>query len=263
MGKPFKSMIISLLRDIIIFIPSLIILASMNGVVGMLWAALIADVISFIIAFSILFIDNKMQHKEITVNDNKVALEVNDIPKDLVITISREYGSGGRYVGKLLAKELKIKFYDKELIKLTAEKSGLSESYIKTNEQIKNNYSIFYNNDDNIFITESEIIKKISKEPCVIIGRCADYVLENNKNVYKIYLYSDLDNKIKRCTKYYGLSKDEAIKNIKKVDKDRAKHYEYYTNRKWKDFTNYDLAINVDKLGIGGTVKAIKNVLNK
>ncbi len=263
MGKPFKSMIISLLRDIIIFIPSLIILASMNGVVGMLWAALIADVISFIVAFSILFIDNKMQHKEITVNDNKVALEVNDIPKDLVITISREYGSGGRYVGKLLAKELKIKFYDKELIKLTAEKSGLSESYIKANEQIKNNYSIFYNNDDNIFITESEIIKKISKEPCVIIGRCADYVLENNKNVYKIYLYSDLDNKIKRCTKYYGLSKDEAIKNIKKVDKDRAKHYEYYTNRKWKDFTNYDLAINVDKLGIGGTVKAIKNVLNK
>ena len=263
MGKPFKSMIISLLRDIIIFIPSLIILASMNGVVGMLWAALIADVISFIVAFSILFIDNKMQHKEITVNDNKVALEVNDIPKDLVITISREYGSGGRYVGKLLAKELKIKFYDKELIKLTAEKSGLSESYIKANEQIKNNYSIFYNNDDNIFITESEIIKKISKEPCVIIGRCTDYVLENNKNVYKIYLYSDLDNKIKRCTKYYGLSKDEAIKNIKKIDKDRAKHYEYYTNRKWKDFTNYDLAINVDKLGIGGTVKAIKNVLNK
>ena len=263
MGKPFKSMIISLLRDIIIFIPSLIILASMNGVVGMLRAALIADLLSFIL--SIITLNSNAKEKKI---ENKkeiedISVQIKEIPKNYVITIAREYGSGGRYVGKLLAKELKIKFYDKELIKLTAEKSGLSESYIKANEQIKNNYSIFYNNDDNIFITESEIIKKISKEPCVIIGRCADYVLENNKNVYKIYLYSDLDNKIKRCTKYYGLSKDEAIKNIKKVDKDRAKHYEYYTNRKWKDFTNYDLAINVDKLGIGGTVKTIKNVLNK
>ena len=81
------------------------------------------------------------------------------------------------------------------------------------------------------------------------------------KNVYKVFLYSDLESKINRCVKYYGLKKDEALKNIKKIDRDRAKHYEYYTNKKWRDFENYDIALNVDKLGILGTVHTLKNII--
>ncbi len=261
MGKSIKSMILSLARDIAIFIPSLLVLAKFYGVVGMLWAALIADILSFILALIILKFDNKKENMNEEINNTKVLDEINLIPNNYVITISREYGSGGRYIGELLAKELNIKFYDKEIIRLALEESGLSEKYIKDNEQIKNSFNIYYNNDDNIFLVESEIIKKISKEPCVIIGRCADYILKDNKNVYSIFLYSDLENKIKRCTKYYGMQAKEASKEIKNIDKRRSKHYEYYTNRKWKDFTNYDLTINVDKLGVGGTVKAIKNII--
>ncbi len=261
LGKPVKSMILSLSRDIVVFIPSLIILASIYGVVGMLWAALIADVISFVLALIIVFNDNKKAGKEEVVSDKKLEKDITTLPKSLVITIAREYGSGGRYVGELLAKELNVKFYDKEIIRLASKASGLEEEYISENEQSKISYNAYYNNDDEIYIAEEEVIKDISKNPCVIIGRCADYILKDKKNVYKIFLYSNLDDKIKRCTKYYGLNKEDAVKKIKKVDKDRSKHYEYYTNRKWKDFDNYDLAINVDKLGVLGTVNAIKKIV--
>ncbi len=260
MGKSFKSMVLSICRDIIIFIPVLVILAKYFGVVGMLWAALIADVITFILAMIILFFDTKKQNFKLKISNKKEFNEVNLIKNNFIITISREFGSGGRYVGELLAKELNINFYDKEIINLTAKESGLSEDYIIANEQVKNSFNIYYNNDDNIFLSESKIIKNISKKPCVIIGRCADYILKDNINVYKIFLYSDLDNKIKRCVKYYGMKKEQALKEIKNIDKNRAKHYEYYTNRKWKDFSNYDLVINVDKLGVIGTVNIIKNI---
>ncbi len=258
MGKPIKSMILSLSRDIVIFIPVLIILAKFYGVVGMLYSALIADVISFILSVIILLKDNKPIKEDISIKDDTISKDINLVPNDFVITIVREYGSGGRFVGELLAKELNVKFYDKELIRLASIKSGLSENYISDNEQIKNNYNLYYNNDDKIFITESDIIKSIAKEPCIIIGRCADYILKEKNNVYKIFLYSDYDNKINRCMKYYGLTESEASKKIKIIDRARARHYQYYTNQKWKDFTNYDLVINVDKLVLGELLKQLK-----
>lgn len=260
-GKPVKSMILSLLRDIVIFIPTLIILARLYGVVGMLWAALIADVVSFIIAIMILM-NNDKKDKKIVVTEKSISSDINKLPKQLVITIAREYGSGGRYVGKLLAEKLNIKFYDKEIIRLASKESGLNKDYIEDNEQVKNSFNIFYNNDDEIFIAEKKVINNIAKEPCVIIGRCADYILKDKKNVYKIFLYSSLDDKIKRCIKYYGLNKEEAMKKIIKTDKDRSKHYEYYTNQKWKEFSNYDLIINVDTLGVIGTVNTIEKIIN-
>ena len=260
-GKPVKSMILSLLRDIVIFIPTLIILARLYGVVGMLWAALIADVVSFIIAIMILM-NNDKKDKKIVVTEKSISSDINKLPKQLVITIAREYGSGGRYVGKLLAEKLNIKFYDKEIIRLASKESGLNKDYIEDNEQVKNSFNIFYNNDDEIFIAEKKVINNIAKEPCVIIGRCADYILKDKKNVYKIFLYSSLDDKIKRCIKYYGLNKEETMKKIIKTDKDRSKHYEYYTNQKWKEFSNYDLIINVDTLGVIGTVNTIEKIIN-
>lgn len=260
-GSPVKSMVLSLLREIIIFIPVLITLASIYGVVGMLWAALVADIITFILAIIIISRNNQNDKSVEKVKDKEIDNDIHYLPEKFVITISREYGSGGRYVGKLLAKELNVKFYDKEIIRLASKESGLTENYIQNNEQIKNNFTTYYNNADEIFFAEKDVIKELAKEPCIIIGRCADYILANQKNVYNIFLYSDLESKVKRCTKYYGLKKTEALNNIKKIDKARAKHYEYYTNQKWKDFSNYDLALNVDKLGVLGTVNAIKNII--
>lgn len=260
-GKSGKSMLVSLLRDIAVFIPVLIILAKVYGVVGMLWASLIADIIAFIVAI----ICVKSEHKEKVVSSEKDFTDINHhrkvFNKNVVITIAREYGSGGRYVGKLLANELNIPCYDKEIIRLTAKESGLEENYIKMQEQTKKDFNVYYNNDDKIFLSETNVIKKLAKKPCIIIGRCADYVLKNQKNVYKIYLYSDMNSKINRVVKYYNVDNTKARKEIEKINKDRKKHYNYYTNQKWDNLSNYDIAINVDVLGVEKTVEAIKAIL--
>ena len=259
-GSSFKSMLVSVLRDIILFIPSLIILSSIYGITGMLYAALIADIISFIIAI-ILVKEPKT---------TKLTKEVNEDIKDnvknnkkTVITISREYGSGGRDVGKLLAEYLHVPCYDKEIILETAKKSGLNKEYIKENEQIKKDFNIYYNNDDNIYLNESKVILSMAKKPSVIIGRCADYILKDNLNVYKVFLYSDEQHKIDRVTKYYNISKEDALKEIKKVNKNREKHYEYYTNKKWNDPSNYDILLNVDVLGVAKTAKILQDIITK
>lgn len=260
-GKSFKSMFISVMRDVVLFIPVLIILAKFYGITGMLWAALIADVIAFII--SIFMVREKKN--EILINGivNENLLEDKKIiPENIVITISREYGSGGRYVGKLLAEYLKVPCYDKEIIIETAKKSGLSDEYVKQFEQTKKDFSIYYNNDDNIFLNESKVIKNMANNSCVIIGRCADYILKDRKNIYKVFLYSDMENKVKRVVNYYGINKADAKKEINLVNKNRTKHYEYYTGQKWNDMNNYDLAINVDKLGVVKTSEIIKEILN-
>ena len=160
---------------------------------------------------------------------------------------------------------LGIKFYDKEIINLVSKESGMSVEYIEESEQKKKNIGgNFYNNDDELFAAETKVIKKLSKESCVIVGRCSDYILKDKKDVFKVFLYSSDSDKVKRAVKYYGLDKEKALKEIKKINKLREKHYNYYTNRKWKDFTNYDLVINVDILGVEKTAKIIKEtILNK
>ena len=175
---------------------------------------------------------------------------------NIVITLTREYGSGGRYIGKLVAQKLGIKLYDKEFIIEVAEKTGLSEQYIKENEQKRNALDILNNgyysdlsNSDELFVKESQLIKEVSgREPCIIVGRCADQILKDNKNVLKVFIYSDMKNKIDRAVKYYGMDKKKAEKEIIRIDKLRENHYKYYTEKKWKDFSNYDICINSDKV---------------
>lgn len=257
-GKSFKSMFISVMRDVVLFIPALVVLAKMFGIVGMLWAALVADVIAFIIAIFMTF----ERKNKVSISEVKNISEVDAVfIKPMVITISREYGSGGRYVGKLLAEKLGIPCYDKEIIVDTARESGLDIEYIKENEQIKNDFNIYYNNDDNIYLCESKVIKNLAMKPCIIIGRCADYILKDRNDVYNVFLYSSMDKKIDRVTKYYGIDAEKAKNEINRVNKRRAKHYEYYTNQKWNDVSNYDLAVNVDTLGVENTALMIKNII--
>ena len=118
-------------------------------------------------------------------------------------------------------------------------------------------------NDDNLFIAESKAIKEIAeKGSCVIVGRCSNYILKENPNVINIFLYSDDESKVKRAVKYYGLDEKNALQEINRINKNREKHYNYYTQEKWKDLNNYDLSINVDKLGVEETAEFIAEFVN-
>lgn len=266
MGSSFKSTILALARDVIFFVPTIILIASLShSVVKMLWSAIIADVLAFITGVILLRQEFKQMDKlseEINIEDEKIKLGTPLLNNKVVITISREYGSGGHFVGKLLAEELGINFYDKEIINLTSKEYGFNKNYIEQNEEQSAKSSMFYTNDDKLFESESKVIESLAKkEACVIVGRCADYVLRNRKHTVKIFLYSDMNSKINRTVKYYGLDKTTAEKEINRINKQRAKHYNYFTNREWYSFDNYDLAINVDKLSIEETVKMIKNII--
>ena len=266
MSSSLKSTILALARDVIFFVPSIILIASLShSVVTMLWSAIIADILAFITGVILLKQEFKNMDKltnESTTKDEKLNLGSPLLNNKIVITISREYGSGGHFVGKLLAEKLGIKFYDKEIINLTAKEYGFNKKYIELKEEQSVSSGIYYTNDDKLFESESKVIEALAKkESCVVVGRCADYVLRNKKYVFKIFLYSDMDSKIKRSVKYYGLDKDKAEKEINKINKQRAKHYNYFTNREWNSFENYDLAINVDKLGVEKTAELLKNII--
>ena len=259
LGNAKKAAACTFIRQIVLFIPISLLLARYFGLDGILYAGPIADVLCFIIVVFI-FLSEYRKLKDINNSNTIDDVSING-EKGVVVTISREYASGGRYVGQLLAKELDVPFYDKEIISLSAKASGFTEEYIESNEQKKRTISSEYNSDDAIFVAESKVIHDIAKTSGVIVGRCADYVLKDKANVYKIFLYSDIDSKVKRAIKYYGINEDEAVKIIKKTDSERAKHYKYYTGREWRNFDNYDMAINVDTLGVEKTASLIKDII--
>ncbi len=262
LGNVLKATMVSFIRQIILFIPIACLLGLVlnKGIYGVLYAGAISDAICFIICIFIF----GSEYLKLTKKDVKKDYQNDDIinqnnykGKHIVITISREYGSGGRYVGELLAQKLNIAFYDKKIINLSAEKSGLSKEYIEKIDEKNTTMKVENNNDDRLFVAESKVIKDLAKNSCVIVGRCSDYILKDNKNVIKVFLYSDLESKVKRAIKYYGLDDKKALKEINKINKQRAKHYKYYTNRDWYNLDNYDLMINVDKKGIEKTVDQI------
>lgn len=264
LGNVIKSTAVTFIRQIILLIPISLLLAFVfnKGIYGVLYAGCIADIICFIITIFIL----KSEYKKLGIKekyDNYTEIHEGNLTykgHHIVITISREYGSGGRFVGKLVAEKLGISFYDKELISLSAKKSGLSEEYVELVDEKKKSGNYANNNDDRLFIAETKVIEQLAKkESCVIVGRCADYILKDNKDTIKVYLYSDDENKVKRAVKYYGLDEIDALKQINKINKERQKHYKFYTNREWKNQNNYDLLINVDKYGVEKTADIICN----
>lgn len=263
LGNVVKATAVSFIRQIILFIP-LAFLLSMGfnlGLNGILYAGCLADSLTFVIA-SIIFIG---EYKKLGIYSTKEK-EENDavIPKTykgkkIVVTISREYGSGGRYVGELLAKNLGIPFYDKNLIILSAKESGLATEYVKKNEQTLEGPQT---TDDLLYIATTKVIEKLYKKgSCVIVGRCGNFILKNKKDVLKVYLYSSLDDKINRVTKYYNIDKDKALNTINKVNKERKKHYKYYTNTILDDYNNYDLVLDVSKFGVEKTTDIISNII--
>ncbi len=266
-GKSVRSAVLSLSRQLIILIPSMIILGKIFGLMGVLYAGPVADGLAVILAIILLVIELKKLKAPISKEKAKedTAQIESKLEEHITITIAREYGSGGRYVGKLLAERLGIKLYDKNFISKVAEETGLSENYIEENEQKKSNLAHLNNsyyaglsNSDELFLNEANIIKDLAqKESCVIIGRCADFILKEQENVIKVFIYSDMENKIKRATEIYEVDRKNAEKEITKINKLRANHYKYYTGKEWNDFRNYDISINSDTLGVEKTADII------
>mgnify|MGYP004580612405 CR=1 FL=1 len=272
-GKSTKSAILSLSRQIVILIPAMIILSKIFGVMGVLIAGPVADGIAFVLAA--FFLIKEVKCLKLTDGVKNAKVETPQLPsksdEHIVITIAREYGSGGRYIGKLIAEKLGIKLYDKNFIEEMADETGLSAEYIKENEQKRNVLDVFNNgyysglsNADELFIKESEFIQDVaSKESCIIVGRCADFILKDHKNVLKIFISSSMEDKIKRATEFYHMDKENAEKEINRINKLRENHYEYYTEKEWKNPSNYDICINSDSVGIDNSVDLICNIVNK
>lgn len=264
LGNVKKATTVSFIRQIILFIPIALILCILckKGIYGALYAGCISDSITFVISIFILL----SEYKKLK-DDNQDIVVTNENQKadyqgsKIVVTISREYGSGGRYVGKLLADRMHLPFYDKELISLAAKESGLSSAYIIKNDEIMASSKYKDNNDDRLFVAEVKVIKDLAKHSCVIVGRCSDYILKDTKNTLKVFLYSDMDSKVKRAVKYYGISKEKAEKQIESINKKREKHYKYYTDRAWKNPNNYDLMLNVDLFGVEKCAELIENII--
>ena len=183
-----------------------------------------------------------------------------------VITISREYGSGGRAIGERLAKELGIPFYDKELIFMAAKESGLSEEYIKKTEQMKSTsflYGLYMGAqqlpmNDQIFLVQSKIIRQVASEgPCVIVGRCADFILQDKADCLKVFIHADMAYRAKRIVEVYGEREQSPEERLRDKDKRRAAYHRFYTNMKWGHAQNYHLTLDSGVLGIDKCVNII------
>jgi cytidylate kinase len=268
LGNVKKATAVTFTRQIILFIPIALVLTRILGLYGTLYAGPIADTICFIIVVFLLLSEYrkigkaKKEESHTLVDDTSTN---NVLNKKVVITISREYGSGGRYIGRIIADRLGIRFYDKDLVELVSKETGMSEEFIEENEQKRkwgSSLNSSYNNDDKLFEAESKVISDIAeKESCVIIGRCADYILKDKEDVIKIFIYNSDENKIKRVVKYYDQDEKNALKEIEKINKERAKHYKFYTGNEWGSVKNYDYMINSDYLGVEKTAELISNIV--
>ncbi|MBQ0050874.1 MAG: cytidylate kinase-like family protein [Treponema sp.] len=209
-----------------------------------------------------------------------------------IITISREYGSGGRLIGKMVADQLGYEFYDREIIDMAAKESGLSAEFIKKTEQNLSSgwlYNLLLGTSyagttgnatqpvgqqglplaDQVFNAERKVIINLAKDkPCVIVGRCADYVLStaeeiNQSELLNVFIYADIDAKVKRIEEIYKESEGDAKKQIIQTDKRRANHYNTFTENTWGDRKNYDMMINSSSVGIEATAKWIVELAKK
>ena len=195
----------------------------------------------------------------------------------VIFTIGRQFGSGGRQIGKALASKLGIPFYDKELLALAAKDSGLSEALFHNADEkptssllyslVMGNYpmatgAIGFNEmplNDQLFLIQSKTIKKVAeKGSCVIIGRCADYILRDNPNTISVFIHAGLEARIKRATEVYQAPKEKAEEVCLKADKTRANYYNYYSDQKWGMCRTYDLSLDSSLLGIEGCVEIIE-----
>lgn len=203
----------------------------------------------------------------------------NTISKKFIVTIARGYGSGGRTIGKMLADRLGVKFYDKDLIRMASDVSGINESLFGQSDE-KTKSGVFgkpgvykgeviapgksgFISEENLFNYQAMVIKQIAEEgSCVIVGRCADYVLRDDPSVVRVFIYADEEACIKNAADVKGITdRREALKTIASTDKERAAYYKAHTGREWIDARNYDICLNSGNLGFDKCVEIITNFI--
>lgn len=201
--------------------------------------------------------------------------------ENVVITIARQYGSGGRTVGEMLAEKMGIHFYDQELLKLASDDSGINEAlFVNADEKVKINRLFHlsktaYNGElippdsddfvstDNLFNYQAKIIRQLAeRESCVIMGRCADYILKDYPNVLSVFVHAPMDFLMEQASKKHCMSEKDLERYILKTDKYRSEYYHYHTEREWTDARNYDLCLNSSKLGFERCVEEIIAYIN-
>ena len=197
-----------------------------------------------------------------------------------IITIGREFGSGGHEIGAHLAEKLEIPLYDKEMLDRASKDSGIAEEILKAHDEkptssflyslVMDTYSLGYKTgsysdmpiNHKIFLAQFEAIKKIADEgPCILIGRCADYALENYSNVLSVFIHADTTKRAKRISRMYDMTESKAREMILRTDKKRGSYYNYYTNKKWSAVQSYDVCLDSGKLGIDGCVETIIEII--
>ena len=191
-----------------------------------------------------------------------------------IITISREFGSGGRFIGEEVAKQLGIAYYSENIIDQIAQQSGLSPEYIEENAELSSKNGLFAyafsgrditgkSVDDMLYEAQRKVILEIAeKEPCVMIGRNADFILKDRDDVLNVFIHGDMPEKIKRICKLYDVTEDGAIKLIKDTDKRRRTNYNFYTEQKWGMARNYTLSLNSSQLGYERCEKMIMDCVD-
>lgn len=188
----------------------------------------------------------------------------------MIITITREFGSGGRTIAKKLAEKLGYAYYDYEIVQQIAQESGFAKEYIEENGEdasststfgfIWNNYG--YNLSDELYIAQRNVICELAdKGNCVIVGRCSDYILRDRKDVLNVFIHADFEYRKNRVVSVYGQNEFAPDKRIKDKDKRRIAYYKYYTDRKWADAKNYQLCLDSGVLGIDKCVEIIESAM--
>lgn len=202
--------------------------------------------------------------------------------KQVVLTIGRSYGSGGRTMGKLLAEEMRIPYYDREILRMASDESGISEALFGQADEKLKNTSLFriakkayqgevippesddFTSNDNLFNYQAKVIKSLAAEgSCIIIGRCADYILKDCPNVIRLFCYAPLEDCIKREREISGSTEKESIKKIQKEDKYRADYYRYYTGKDWNDSRNYDFCLNTASMSYEQLCRVVKSYVEE
>lgn len=284
--KPYKAMILSLMRDVVLLVPGVCILGLCGNLYTMLWAGPVADIGAFVVTVIFATIEcrkiSKLAKENISEDNIKENKVVETLKENFVISIGREFGSGGKYIGQELAKRLNVKCYDNELLAKVSKDYNIDmEMLEKVDEKQKSSFwysfatnYVFSKNDDvtpisaddNLFLKQAKVIEELynSNESSIIIGRCSDYILKDNPNVIKVFIYSsDMDFKVNRKIKFENLNEASAKKKINQIDKQRAEYYKRFTNQTWGDRSNYDLCIDTSKIGVAQTIDILEDYINK
>jgi len=265
-GKPVHAVVASMIRDIVCFIPLIIIYpAVFGGVEAILYAAPSADFLAMIVATALIITFMKTLKVDHTENSETVALKPSKA--GVIITIAREHGSSGKQIGKLVAEKLGIPFYYKEMTALAAQESGLAQEFISDiNKNSPEMLRSLYLSTDVVqqaVLAQDKIIRKIADNgSCVIVGRAADYVLRDYENVVRLFIYAPEEYKVQRVMEIYGDTIEDAKKNVRRSDEARAAYYNSISGQNWGDAHNYDLLID-SSIGIEKCVELVTNYIGK